>query len=55
MAHYRRSRDGFKDQAQFFQGMEADYSNLRLDQYGIDKTEYFALIQQLKDEINYTE
>ena len=35
--------------------MEADYSDFRLDQYGIDKNDYFNLIQQLKAEINHTE
>jgi hypothetical protein len=35
--------------------MAADYTDFNLAQYNIPKNEYFALIQQLKAEINYTE
>ncbi|WP_282779033.1 hypothetical protein [Phaeodactylibacter xiamenensis] len=55
MDHYRQSREGFQDKAQFFQDMKSDYTDFNLAQYNIPKTEYFTLIQQLKDEINYTE
>lgn len=55
MAHYRQSREGFKDKAKFFHDLEADYTDFNLAQYNIPKNEYFALLQQLKDEINYTE
>lgn len=55
MDHYRQSRNDFEDKSQFFQGLAADYTDFNLTQYNIPKTEYFTLIQQLKDEINYTE
>jgi tetratricopeptide (TPR) repeat protein len=55
MDHYCQSRNGFEDKSQFFQRLAADYTDLNLAQYNIPKTEYLTLIQQLKDEINYTE
>ncbi len=54
MYHYQHSRDGFEDKTEFFRGMEADYIDCKLAQYSIPRNEYFALIQQLKDEINDT-
>ena len=52
---YRLSRDNFKNKTFYFQELVDEYNNLNLAQYNIPKTEYFTLIQQLKDEINYTE
>lgn len=55
MNQYRLSRDNFKEKTYFFQEVVDEYDYLNLAQYNIPKTEYFTLIQQLKDEINYTE
>jgi len=51
MDHYRQSREGFEDKAKFFQDMESDYTDFNLAQYNIPKNDYFALIQQLKEEM----
>lgn len=47
---YRRSREAFEDNAAFFKGMEADFTDANLSQYGIREEGYRSLIEQLRNE-----